>query len=401
MSHIEGDGMRLLGSLLLLAAAMHLGAQEKWTFGFENRVRYETRTATGFGKAPDIGTGLMRTRVSLAYQPLSWIKFSGMLQDTRAPWYGDNAPNTVRDPVDLHESYVEIRPGTKTGFTMSVGRRMLNYGEGRLLGTPQWGNNSRTYDHARVAYKFARAQFEFLVVSPVKIRIGEFNRPVLSERIWGTYSVFPEIFGKSALEAYALRRDPTTGLASNTFGGRLFGPVNPATSYNLEAAFQNGKAHQASAFAGWIKKRFTVADRSLQITGEYKYASPTFDQLYAANHDWFGHQDLFAWRNVHAFRNLNTYAVTKSFSVNFMFDSFWLAMPGGGLYNGSGKLMVSSIAPAAGRHVGEEADLFATYRRSHLLLGAGYGHLCTGQFVRLNTPGVGPTYLYLFHTFSL
>ena len=107
----------------------------KWRIGMESRARYETRTGNAFGKDTDVSAGLIRTRVSLSYQPASWFRISGMLQDSRAPWYGANAPGTVRDPVDLQEAYFEIRPGSKSGFGMSAGRRMLNYGEGRLIGS--------------------------------------------------------------------------------------------------------------------------------------------------------------------------------------------------------------------------------------------------------------------------
>ena len=45
--------------------------------------------------------------------------------------------------------------------------------------------------------------------------------------------------------------------------------------------------------------------------------------------------------------------------------------------------------------------MFATYKRGHFIFGAGYGHLFSGQFIQRTTPGVGPTYLYVFHTYSL
>ena len=74
----------------------------------------------------------------------------------------------------------------------------------------------------------------------------------------------------------------------------------------------------------------------LDLTAEYKYASgtknpqdtsrvSTFDQLFPANHDKFGHMDLFGWRNIHAVRSQATLGVTRSFAVNFMYNSWWLA----------------------------------------------------------------------------
>jgi len=55
----------------------------------------------------------VRTRLSLAYKRFHGFIFSGMLQDPRSPWYGESAPSSVRDPIDLHESYFEFRPGSK------------------------------------------------------------------------------------------------------------------------------------------------------------------------------------------------------------------------------------------------------------------------------------------------
>ena len=207
----------------------------------------------------DVATGLYRTRLGLTYTPVPWLKFSGMAQDSRAPWYGAGAPNTVRDEADWHEGYIELWPSQKEGFGMTAGRMMLNYGEGRLIGTPQWGNLSRTFDHARLYWRSARAQFEVLAVSVVKIRTGEFNRPVLGDRVWGTYNVFPNFYKKNLLEAYILRhdqnrpggftggssKDGTDKLGINTFGFRLTGPLGSGVKYSLEAALQKGKVGPA------------------------------------------------------------------------------------------------------------------------------------------------------------
>src|SRR5260370_28137831 len=114
------------------AAAISEGTHNKLKLTFEQRGRYENRTGNSFGKDPDVATGLVRSRLGLVYKPAKWVQFSGMLQDARAPWYGANAPSTVRDEADLHEAYVEIFPAYKKGFGLTAGRMMLNYGEGRL-----------------------------------------------------------------------------------------------------------------------------------------------------------------------------------------------------------------------------------------------------------------------------
>ena len=405
-------------------------SESKLKLSFEFRGMYEERTGNAFGKAVDIDTALLRTRLGLSYTPFRWLKFSAMGQDSRAPFYGSNAPSTVRDQADLHESYFELFPEKKTGFGMTAGRMMLNYGEGRLIGTPQWGNLSRTYDHTRVYYRAPGAQISFLFLSPAKIRIGEFNRPVLGDHVWGTYNSFPNLYKKNLVEAYFLRhdqnrpggftggarKDGTDKLAVNTLGFRVAGPFAMGAKYSVEAVGQNGMvgpaSHHANAWFSSLSKSFTIKKRTVDFSGEYKFASGThnpldakrsgtFDQLYAANHDKFGHQDIFGWRNLHNVRSVATFNVSKQFALSAMYDSYWLAAVRDGIYSGSGKLIVRSTTGTAGRHVGQDADFFGTYKFGHFNFGAGMGHFFTGQFLNKATPGVGPNYFYVFHRYSL
>jgi hypothetical protein len=96
-----------------------------------------------------------------------------------------------------------------------------------------------------------------------------------------------------------------------------------------------------------------------------------------------------------------TLAFTKSFSVNFMYDNYWLANVKDAIYNGSGKLIARSTTGTAGRHVGQETDVYGTYKYKHFTFGAGYGYFFSGQFIQKTTLGVGPTYVYVFHTYSI
>ncbi|MBS1854259.1 MAG: alginate export family protein [Acidobacteria bacterium] len=396
----------------------------------EQRGRYESRTGTSFGESPDAATGLYRTRLGLTWTPLPWLKFSGMMQDARAPWYGPNAPNTIRDPADLEEGYIELFPSAQRGLGMNVGRMMVSYGDGRLIGIPDWSSLSRTYDEARVYWRARRLRVEFLAISPVKVLIGEFNRPNWGERIWGSYNSLPGFTAEQSVDVYLLRhdqnrpggftggssKDGTDRLGTTTLGTRWTGPLTRGVQYTVEAALQRGKAGPASlsagAFVGTVSRRWTMWGKPLNVLGEYKYASGTdnpsdtlhsgtFDQISPANHDKFGHEDLFGWRNMHNARSVVTLGITRAFALNFMYDDIWLASSKDGIYNSAGKLIARSPTGAAGRHVGRETDVYGTWRFHHFTFGAGWGHLFTGGFLRATTPGVGPTYLYVFHTYSL
>jgi hypothetical protein len=178
---------------------------------------------------------------------------------------------------------------------------------------------------------------------------------------------------------------------------------------------QNGMVgaghHKAEAWFSWIGRRWSIGGHDFDTSVEYKFASGsrnpadpalsrTYDQFYPANHDKFGHEDLLGWRNLHNLRSLETFAVTKAFALNFMYNQFWLASARDGLYNSSGKIIAQSISGAAGQHVGQEADVFGTYKFGHLTFGAGCGYFAAGRFLQKTTPGIGPTYVYVFHTYT-
>ncbi|WP_321474783.1 alginate export family protein [uncultured Paludibaculum sp.] len=386
----------------------------------EFRSRLEQRQGQAFGADPDRSVDLLRTRVGLAWKPVSWLKIAGKLQDSRGPMYGANAPNNVRDPVDLHEAYVEIRPDANRGFGLSVGRRMLNYGDGRLLGVPDWGNTARTFDHARVWWLAGKAHLEVLVVSAPKVRPDEFNRPGLGDRVWGTYNILPEIKGGHKAEVYILRHDQNgpggfTGqgtLGVTSFGSRWTGPVAAGWKYVIEGVVQRGHVGPASQRAGAWSSVFQKSIGKVDLSGEYKFASGTenpadrgrsgtFDQMYAANHDKFGHQDLFGWRNMHDVRAVASWKVRPRVTLNAMYDSYWLARKRDALYGLNGRAIAKSTDGTAGRHVGQDVDFFAAWRPvKPLLLGAGVGVFVNGEFVKNTTPGVAPVYFYVFQTYS-
>ncbi len=396
----------------------------------EIRSRYDARQGVAFGSGPDVDAILVRGRLGLTYTPVSWFRVAGTAQDSRAPLYGPNAPGTVRDSVDLYESYFDLFPDRQRGLGISAGRTDLRYGEGRLVATSAWSNVPRSFDNARVYYRLPKARLELLFISPVKVRVGEFNRPALGERLWGTYNSFPAFYKGMLLEAFALRREQnrpggfnggstalgTDRLTVNTFGFHLAGRLARGANFAADGALQTGRIgaarHRAGGWVSNVSRRWMLSGRALDLLGEYKYASGTadpadpahtgtFDQLYASNHDRFGHQDLFGWRNIHNLRSLGTIEILKSLAFSAMYSEFWLASARDALYSGSGTAMARSAGGVAGRHVGREFDVFATYKFKRTLFGAGYGYLFKGEFIRATTPGVNSRYVYCFQGFTL
>lgn len=401
--------------------ALKEATHNKFAFTFEERTRWEEKYGVTFGKDVNQRDMFSRFRIGAQADPFPWLTISAMGQDARSVWYGVPAPNTIRDTIDLHEAYIEVFRLRTTGFGALFGREMINYGEGRLIGVPQWTNVSRTYDAGRLYYRTPKLRIEALIVSPVRVLTDSFNKPEPGDRIWGTYNTFTKVWKGASVDGYVLRHSQNkiggwTGagtLGTNSFGGRFYGSLPKTLEYSLEGVVQNGhlglNTQRAYAWYSGITKNLNVFRKSLSASVEYKVASGTrrgsaqsgtFDQLSPANHDKFGHMDLFGWRNTRNLRSLETLNLTKSLAVNLMYNNHWLYSASDALYNGSGRAIVSSQDGRAGKHVGQEVDGFLTYKAGAHLFGAGMGHFFKGQFVSLTTPHVNPRYFYVFQQYS-
>jgi hypothetical protein len=386
---------------------------------FEFRTRLEYRPGQSFGIEPDLFADFTRFRFGLSVKPASWIRLVGVAMDARAPLYGTPAPSSARDPIDLHEAYIEIRPEQKLGFGATLGRQTANYGDTRLVGSPQWAYIPRTYDGARVFWRWSRLRLEALVLSPVRLTSAGWNKPVMGERLEGTYNTL-SLHKHATLELYALRKYQNRAggfngvgrLIVNSFGAHLYGPIANGYRYNIEVIGQTGDIgplpHRANAWAVQIGKNTSVAGKSLDLMSEYKYASGdsrsdrsgTFDQLYPAAHDKLGHADVLGWRNNRNLKGLAVLSWSKSIAVNLMYNNTWLADRRDAVYNLQGRPLARSISGTAGSHVGQEADLFVGYKRSGFTIGAGYGYFFPGEFIRRTTHGVSPQYAYVYQGYS-
>jgi hypothetical protein len=403
------------------ADQLHDKSGGKLSLHIEERTRWEEKYGVTFGKAVNQQDMLSRVRIGMTYQPTSWLTFSGMGQDARAPFYGMPAPSTMRDSMDLQEGWIGL--GAKSSpFNFSFGRRMINYGETRAIGVPQWTNTSRTYDYGRMEFADKKMTLDALMVSPVIVLPNSFNKPELGNRYWGTYDIFPQVWRGLSVDTYALRHSENAvggwtsagTLGTNSYGARFYGPLPSHFSYSLEGIAQNGHSGPLNqrAFAWYSGATHTsrIANMPLSVLAEYKGASgshygedhsSTFDQLSPANHDKFGHMDLFGWRNLKTFKNLDTVNLTKALAFNVMYTDENLFSASDALYNSSGSKISSSTKGTAGTRVGQELDSFATFTIGHHTILAGFGHFFKGQFVEETTPGINPRYFYLAQEYTI
>ena len=400
--------------------AIKKATDSKLQLNFEVRSRLELRDQSEFGQGSATHANFMRTRLGLTYTPTPWIRFNALGQDSRAPFLGRTAPGTMRDPFDLQETYFEILPTAKTGPGGDLGRRMVQYGDTRLIGAPQWAYTARTYDLARAWWRTPHARFELLLVSPIKPTATGWNRPILGDRIWGTYNSWKDLWLKSIVDVYALRHTQnrpggfaTSGrLRTDSLGFRWAALLSKQARFTTEAIIQYGRIanapHRAYAYVGQIGYKFPLLSRSMDIATEWKYASGgqsptashTFDQLSPAAHDKLGHADLLGWKNIQNLRSTAVWALSPKFSLTTMFNDSWLADRTDAAYNAQGRAIARSPRGTAGSHLGRELDLFIGWKRGPYTFAGGGGYFFTGEFFRRTTPGLGQRLFYLSHTYS-
>jgi hypothetical protein len=202
-----------------------------------------------------------------------------------------------------------------------------------------------------------------------------------------------------------------------TAGFRFVRPLPAGFDYAMEMARQGGSygGDDISAWAGYWILGYTPKGMALKprFSAEYAFASGdenpadgkrgTFDQLYPTGHLYHGVADQVGWRNISDVRGGVALAVLPKVNLAVDVFSFWLADRHDHLYNAGGAPIVR--APAGGAdstHIGKEFDVTVVYKPAgHVTLGAGYGYLWPGKFLKQNSPGSGTSFPYVFLNYVL
>jgi hypothetical protein len=387
----------------------------------DQRTRWEQREGVSFGNATQQQDMLSRFRIGFEFRSSPWFRFVANGQDSRVAFYGKTVPASMQDNFDLYEAYLETDGGKSYIPYASTGRRMLDYGDSRLIGSGQWSNVTHNADFARIGMHTPQINLQALVLSPVKVVSDGFDTWQFGEHLWGTYDIVASHKGFGE-DFYYLRHGQNQSggwtkagsLLTNSFGARVYGTLPAGILMTSEAVAQFGHYgalnQRAYAWVGAASRLVYLGRYPTMVLVEEKAASgshlgsdhsASFDILWPANHDKFGHQDLFGWRNLKTTKVMATASLTKAVNVNLMYSDEHLFSASDSLYNSSGSAISTSKLGTAGTHVGQEIDTFATYRTKHHLFGAGVAFFVNGEFAEKTTPNINPRYYYLFQQFTL
>jgi hypothetical protein len=122
----------------------------------------------------------------------------------------------------------------------------------------------------------------------------------------------------------------------------------------------------------------------------------TFDGAFGAVDLFYGRMNLFSWMNIQDYEiNFSTKPVKKAkLSADFHF--FRLDEAKDAWYYSTGQAQRRDTGGNAGRNLGDELDLIATYKHSkHLEVQAGYAHFWPGDFIERTGPSPDAEWFFL------
>ena len=197
--------------------------------------------------------------------------------DDRAPYFsaGDNTGATnPHSTFDVREAYLQFRNAGVTGAGIQIGRQVLSYGDGRMLGGANWNVSGLSFDGVLLKYDNAYLSLHaFAVKGTTSSGNNPPNGPVSESAnlgnsyLAGMYDTIKTDFAWFELYGIGIARNAgvdTVALGANfvstsstslqysnvnTFGTRITNrtdnnrlPAGKAWDYTLEAAIQTGKA---------------------------------------------------------------------------------------------------------------------------------------------------------------
>jgi len=391
----------------------------------EYRIRAEGYTGASYTAGNDQGYLLSRFQLNMDARPLPWLRLFAQTEDSRVLGNGaipDAFP--YQDTFDLRQAFIEIGDSEKRHFAVRVGRQELKFGDERILGSANWLNTPRTFDAVRATLNYGKLRVDAFSASVVNPVDGVFDHSKAGEDLHGLYGTISKVLPDATIEPYFLwhlgggfktEEGAPARRSSKTVALRVARKAGKNIDYTAHFLRQFGNigADTISAYAMNFDLGFTWLGARLQprIFADYAYASGdrnandgrinTFDQIYPSNHGLYGIVDLFGWRNLRDAKAGLTLKPLRKLQCSTVFHDLYLASSRDGLYNGVGNLVVRKADGSAGSHIGEELEGTGSYALSdYLSMGAGYGHLFPGQFIKLATKGSAYNIAYTMFTYT-
>lgn len=289
-----------------------------------------------------------------------------------------NGTTVVTENRDMSLGFVEA---DSNGWTATMGRQKINYGQQRLIGAFEWNNVSRAFDAVRFRSKewdgFA-GKVGLQSPYPAHARVAALQH---SSKSYGTtLYVFKHDAGE---DIHTLDQAFT----------KSFGAVSLEAEGAIQVGRNGGKDQQAWAIhlgaTGGKGKWKPFAAFDAASGGSSATQNRTFDNLYPTNHGKFGIADMAGWRNIRHLALGVDYAFRRDVSVRFAWHNLalwdgkdaWYSAAGAPVKHGAS--FFQDTTGGSGRDLGNEFDLDIAYQATKTgSLSAGLAIFRPGTFVR-------------------
>ena len=321
----------------------------------------------------------------------------------------------MEDDPDVQNLFFEGTFGAEGKHPVSVraGRQELLFGSQKLVSPLDWSNTRRTWDGISVIARTVKTKTTFFATRPVVHEKHDFDsasddvsfsgvtvvvRPMASQVVEGFAWLLHDSTGKYV--------SPVTGrhddIDRQTWGARWeWSHAN--WSGDVEAALQRGdaagddiRAFMATTSAGYQWKKASWKPRaSFGLDHASGDDDPldgdvgTFEAPFPLGHAYFGHVDLVGRKNIEAARAELELWPCKGVKIDASLHAFRLADAHDALYEAGNAVLRKDPTGAAGRDVGTELDVLATWNfRTHHVVGVEVSRFWTGD--SFERTGAGP-----------
>ncbi len=387
-------------------------------FDGEFRERFEGYSGGSFKPHSTNDYDLQRIRLGMEIKPTNWVKFYIQMQDARVFGITPALP-PYQNATDIRQAYVQFGSPEGNGFSLQGGRFDMSYGNNRLIGDSWWTNVSRSFDGVRGAYQQGRFRVDMFATSVVIVRNGVIDHHLEGNNLYGVYATAHDVIPHATFDvyqfwnlrpSYSVQNLKSGHLDEWTTGFRWVGALPYNLDYRTEMAYQLGTLYvdKIRAWMGHWVLGYSFKDLRVRprFFVEYDYGSGsnnvksgtdgTFDPIYPSTHDKLGLADQIGWKNIKDLRFGQEFRLARKWKLATSVHDFWLANAHDALYPTRGSVVASDPTGKSGTHVGEEMDAQLIYTPTRQTqIGAGYGRIFTGEFLKKTTKGVDYNYPYI------
>lgn len=379
----------------------------KVAFGGEYRLRFhdENNMASTRLNGEDNSFTLSRLRLYANIEAGDHVRIYAEALDARS--FGENRPPRpieANDP-DLLNGFIELRGKLAGGKAFArAGRQELLFGAQRLISPLDWGNTRRAFDGFSGGYANKDWRVDAFGVWPRIVKHHQLDATDDSLRFTGVYASKgnPQQW---VVDVYALNLSEKAGAVFNydfwTLGARAAGKQGPV-GWELEGGIQTGdhdqEGRQRSAFLSAVASYgFAKMPWSPSLQLGYDWAKgdkdatdgkrQTFHQLFPLAHAYLGFMDLVARQNIQALHIRAAAKPLAKLGLQITGFDFRLDSRTDALYNAGGGAIRRDITGAAGKNVGKELDITASYAvTARVTVMGGISRFWGGRFTDTTNP---------------